>query len=101
MLPFDYTFAQRICRAKNENPENLEALCGSGIDRRVGLRNCRTAPPRAIESKNTTGVLQRKEKERGFQKSHCEIRFARGSFARNNAHQQRRVGDAHRGRREQ
>ena len=81
---------------KNENRENLRAMCGRGRDeRRVGLRNRCATPGRPIKKKNSAGVLWPKETERVFEEGPGEIRRARGSVAGNGAHKQGRVGAAH------
>ncbi len=61
---------------------------GRGGECGVGLRNWRAAPGRAIENKDSGGMLRRKETERGFEEGRREIRLACGSLAGNNAHEQ-------------
>ena len=74
-------------------------MCGSGNGQRdVGIRNWGASRRRTIENKDGAGLPRREEKERGFQESHGKVRFARRSLARNNAHKQRGVGIARRGR---
>src|SRR5260370_1305147 len=86
---------------KNENRENPPAICRRDrCERRVGRRNWRATLGRAIENKDGTGVLYRKETECGLQKGRCEIWYAHGSFAGSGARKQRGVGIAHRGCRE-
>src|SRR5216684_3138647 len=77
-LPFDYTFPERLGH----------------------VRNRRAASGRTIESKDRAGVLRREEPECGFEEGHRQIRRAGGSADGNNAHEQGRVGTAHRGCRE-
>ena len=74
---------------KNENAENLAAICGGGTNERcVGIRNGRAARGRTIENEGRAGVLRRKEKECGFEEGNSKIRFACRSLAWNNAHEQ-------------
>ncbi len=74
---------------KNENAENLGAICGGGTNERgVGIRNRRAARGRTIENKDGDRVLRGKEKDYSFEESNGKIRFACGSLAWNNAHEQ-------------
>src|SRR5439155_27167310 len=96
-----YCYGAKLPSPKNENPENLETMCGSGNGQRdVGMRHWDASRWRPIENKDGAGLPRREEKERGFQESHGKVRFARRSFGRNNSHKQRGVGTARRGRRE-
>src|SRR5260370_10104930 len=86
---------------KNENGENRRGVGrGDGWEGGVGRRKWRATLGRAIENKDGTGVLYRKETECGLQKGRCEIWYAHGSFAGSGARKQRGVGIAHRGCRE-
>src|SRR5258708_6527067 len=86
---------------KNENQENPPAMCRRDRrERRVGRRNWHAALGCAIENKDGTGLLYRKETECGFQEGCREIRYACGSFAGSDAREQGGVGTAHCGCRE-